>query len=96
MPIYKFSLAEKRPELFRSCQLPANAPVPVSYEGTFLCDVDVPADGIIDIPVPDTLVSRMESDRVLVMIDTTSLIPHDALDDFQIVRITSIEIYDRN
>ena len=96
MPIYKFSLAEKRPELFKSCQLPANSPVPVSYEGKLLCDVAVPADGVIDIPIPDSLASRMESDRVLVMIDTTSLIPHDALDDFQMVRITSIEIYDRN
>lgn len=96
MPIYKFSLADKRPELFRSCQLPANAPVPVSYEGKFLGDVTVPATGVIEIPVPDSLIPRMESDRVLVMIDTTSLLPHDALDDFQIVGIVSIEIYDRN
>jgi len=38
----------------------------------------------------------MEADRVMVMIDTTSLIPHEALDDFQMVRIVGIEIYDRN
>jgi hypothetical protein len=51
---------------------------------------------VIDIPVPENLIPRMESDRVLVMIDTTSLLPHDALDDFQMVRIVAIEIYDRN
>lgn len=94
--MFQFSLAEKRPELFKSCQLPAAAPVPVSYEGKFLGDVTIPADGVINLPIPEDLISRMASDRVLVMIDTTSLLPHDAIDDFQIVRITSIEIYDRN
>lgn len=96
MPTYKFSLAERRPELFKSCQLPGNSPVPVSYEGRFLGHVSVPADGVIELPAPDGLMERLESDTVLVMIDTTSLLPHDALDDFQMVGITSIEIYDRN
>jgi hypothetical protein len=96
MPNISFSLAERRPEVFKSCQLPSTAPVPVSYEGKFLGDVTIPTSGVIDLSVPDGLASRMESDSVLVMIDTTSLLPHDALDDFQIVRITSIEIYDRD
>lgn len=96
MPIYKFSLAERRPELFKSCQLPASVRVPFSYEGKLLGYVTIPASGVIDLPVTQRLISQFESDRVLVMIDTTSLLPHDALDDFQMVRITSIEIYDRD
>jgi len=96
MPIFKFSLAERRPELFKSCQLPASSPVPVSYEGKYLGDVTIPASGVIDLRVPESLISRMESDRVLVMIDTSSLLPHDALDDFQMVRVVSIEIYNRD
>lgn len=93
---FSFSLAERRPELFRNCQLPSSAPVPVSYEGRFLGDVAIPASGVIDLPVTESLIPRMQSDRVMVMIDTASLLPHDAIDDFQIVRIVGIEIYDRN
>lgn len=96
MPKFTFSLAERRPELFRSCQLPTTAPIPVSYEGSFLGDVAIPASGIFDLPVTESLIPRMQNDRVMVMIDTTSLLPHDALDDFQMVRIVGIEIYDRN
>jgi len=96
MPKISFSLAERRPELFKSCQLPSSAPVPVSYEGKYLGSVTIPVTGVVDLPVPEQLVSRMQADRVLVMIDTTSLLPHDVLDDFQLVRITSIEIYDRD
>lgn len=96
MPKFTFSLAERRPELFRNCQLPSPAPVPVSYEGSFLGDVAIPASGMIDLPLTESLIPRMQSDRVMVMIDTTSLLPHDALDDFQMVRIVGIEIYDRN
>jgi hypothetical protein len=93
---FRFSLAERRPELFRSCQLPTPTPIPVSYEGSFLGDVTIPESGIVDLPVTESLSSRMQTDRVMVMIDTTSLIPHDALDDFQMARIVGIEIYDRN
>ncbi|MEO5858057.1 MAG: hypothetical protein ABIR33_03820 [Pyrinomonadaceae bacterium] len=96
MPKFTFSLAERRPELYRTCQLPTSTPVTVSYEGNFLGEVAIPASGLVDLPVTESLIPRMESDRVMVMIDTTSLIPHDALDDFQMVRIVGIEIYDRN
>jgi len=61
-----------------------------------LGDVTIPESGIVDLPVTQSLIPRMEADRVMVMIDTTSLIPHEALDDFQMVRIVGIEIYDRN
>ena len=93
---FTFSLAERRPELFRNCELPTTAPVPVSYEGKFLGDVAIPVSGVVDVPIPESLILRMQTDRVMVMIDTTSLLPHDALDDFQMVRIVGIEIYDRN
>jgi hypothetical protein len=96
MPKFTFSLAERRPELFRNCELPTTTPVPVSYEGSFLGDVTIPESGIVDLPVTESLIPRMQTDRVMVMIDTTSLIPHDALDDFHMVRIVGIEIYDRN
>ena len=96
MPKFTFSLAERRPELFRNCQLPTATPVPVSYEGKFLGDVAIPVSGVVDLPVTESLIPRMQADRVMVMIDTTSLLPHDALDDFQMVRIVGIEIYDRN
>jgi hypothetical protein len=96
MPKFTFSLAERRPELYKNCQLPTTTPVPVSYEGSFLGDVAIPASGIFDLPITENLISRMQSDRVMVMIDTTSLLPHDVLDDFQMVRIVGIEIYDRN
>ena len=96
MPKFTFSLAERRPELFRNCQLPTTTPVPVSYEGNFLGDVAIPVSGIVDLPIPESLIPRMQTDRVMVMIDTTSLLPHDALDDFQMVGIVGIEIYDRN
>ncbi|MEQ1763906.1 MAG: hypothetical protein ABL984_12285 [Pyrinomonadaceae bacterium] len=96
MPKFTFSLAERRPELFKNCQLPTTIPVPVSYEGKFLGDVAIPVSGVVDLPVTESLIPRMQTDRVMVMIDTTSLLPHDALDDFQIVRIVGIEIYDRN
>jgi len=96
MPKFTFSLAERRPELFRNCQLPTTTAVPVSYEGKLIGDVAIPASGIVDLPMTESLISRMQTDRVMVMFDTTSLIPHDALDDFQIVRIVGIEIYDRN
>jgi len=96
MPKFTFSLAERRPELFKNCQLPTTTPVPVSYEGKFLGDVAIPASGVIDLPMTVGLIPRMESGRVMVMIDTTSLLPQDALDDFQMVRFVGIEIYDRN
>lgn len=96
MPKFTFSLPERRPELFKNCQLPTTTPIPVSYEGKFLGEVSIPVSGVIDLPMSDGLIPRMESDRVMVMIDTTSLLPHDALDDFQMVRIVGIEIYDRN
>ena len=96
MPKFPFSLAERRPELFKNCQLPSTAPVPVSYEGKFLGDVAIPVSGVIDLPVTESLIPRMQSDRVMVMIDTASLLPHDAIDDFQMVRIVAIELYDRN
>ncbi len=96
MPKFPFSLAERRPELFKSCQLPSATPVPVSYEGIFLGEVAIPLSGVIELPITENLIPRMQADRVMVMIDTTSLLPHDALDDFQMVRIVGIEIYDRN
>ena len=96
MPKFRFSLAERRPELFKNCQLPTSTPVPVSYEGKLLGEVAIPGSGVIELPVTDALIPRMESDRVMVMIDTASLLPHDAIDDFQIVRIVAIELYDRN
>ena len=96
MPKFPFSLAERRPELFKSCQLPSTTPVPVSYEGSFLGEVAIPLSGVIELPITENLIPRMQADRVMVMIDTTSLLPHDALDDFQMVRIVGIEIYDRN
>jgi hypothetical protein len=96
MPKFTFSLAERRPELFKNCQLPTTTPVPVTYEGQFLGNVAIPVSGVVDLPVTETLIPRMQTDRVMVMIDTTSLIPHDILDDFQMVRIVGIEIYDRN
>ena len=96
MPKFPFSLAERRPELYKNCQLPSTGLVPVSYEGKFLGDVAIPASGVIDLPITENLIQRMQSDRVMVMIDTASLLPHDAIDDFQMVRIVAIELYDRN
>ena len=96
MPTCTFSLAERRPELFKNCQLPTSIPVPVTYEGDFLGEVTIPMSGVFDLPLTDGLISRMEADSVMVMIDTASLLPHDTLDDFQIVRIVGIELYDRD
>jgi len=96
MPIYKFSLAERRPELFKNCRLPSTRPIPVSYEGRMLCEITIPQDGSIELELPADLISRIEADKVMVMIDSTSLLPHDALDDFQLVRVTEIEFYDRD
>lgn len=96
MPKFQFSLAERRPELFRNCQLPSPSPVPVSYEGRLLGEVSIPASGVIELPISDSLQPLMRSGQIMVMIDTASLIPHQPIDDFEMVRIVAIELYDRN
>lgn len=46
--------------------------------------------------LPHDLIARIESGKVMMMIDNASLLPHQEFDDFQIVRITEIEMYDRD
>lgn len=96
MPQFEYSLAEYRPELFSKCQLPSASPVPVSYEGSFLCDAIIPANGKISMDLPPELIERLGLGNVMVMIDSTSLLPHHEIDDFQMVKITAIEFYDRS
>lgn len=96
MPLFTYSLARHRPELFKRCQLPTASPVPVSYEGKLLCEVSIPETGLIEMELPPELIDRIRSGKVMVMIDNASMLPHHEFDDFQIVRITEIEIYDRD
>ena len=96
MPQFEYSLSEQRPELFNRCQLPSTSPIPVSYEGSLICEASIPIDGNILFDLPRDLIEKFSSGKVMVMIDSTSLLPHDAIDDFQMVKITAIEFYDRN
>lgn len=96
MPLFSYSLAKFRPELYKNCQLPTPSPIPVSYEGTLLCEVEVPESGVIEMDIPDDLIQRIELGKVLVMIYNASLLPHREFDDFQMFRIMGVEIFDRN
>ena len=60
-----------------------------------LCEASIPLDGNITFNLPTDLIEKFGSGKVMVMIDSTSLLPHHEIDDFQMVKVTAIEFYDR-
>ncbi|MGD9629149.1 MAG: hypothetical protein AB7V18_07885 [Pyrinomonadaceae bacterium] len=96
MSVFAYSLAKYRPELYQVCLYPSPTPIPISYEGRHLCDSTITEAAVIEMDVPDEVIRKIETGRMIVVIHNTSLSPEREADPQTRFRIVEIEMYDRD